>query len=113
VTFYQLLVIPLLLGVALLVFVQMLRRQMSRWHSLLWLGLLLTGAFLTAFPDVTFIVARWLGIGRGSDLVFYLAIIGGLLAFFYFHRRQRALEIRITGLVRQRALDKPEKGVSG
>ena len=58
------------------------------------------------------IAASWLGIGRGSDLVFYCAILLGLLSCFHFYRRYRALEIIVTELVRLSAIGGPKDGAA-
>jgi hypothetical protein len=107
---FQIVFIPLLAGMAVRVLLQTLHGQTFRRHGLLWLALWLGSAMLIAFPDASLVVAHWLGIGRGSDLVFYFAIIGGLVAFRYFHRSYRRLEIRVTELIRLNAMEKPERG---
>jgi hypothetical protein len=53
---------------------------------------------------VTIIIARAVGIGRGTDLVLYLFILGFLGTSFYFYGRVVKLETAITTLVRQAAL---------
>ena len=42
------------------------------------------------------VIARWLGIGRGANLVMYLAVLGGLFVSWYFYNRYRRLEILVT-----------------
>jgi hypothetical protein len=61
-------------------------------------------ALAIALPDLTSLVAKALGINRGADLVFYLAILGGIVVCFYFYQRTRRLENLITELARREAL---------
>ena len=70
------------------------------------LGILVwsAAAIAIALPKLTILVAATLGIGRGADLVFYLAILGGVGVSFYFYQRSRQLENLIT------ALDPPRSG---
>ena len=57
-----------------------------------------------AVPDLPGLAARALGIGRGADLVFYLAILAGLVACRYFYNRYRRLENVVTELARAIAI---------
>jgi hypothetical protein len=63
-----------------------------------------------ALPAITIRVAAMLGIGRGADLVFYLAILGGVSVCFCFYQRSRQLENLITELVRREAVRNAEFG---
>lgn len=96
---YLLLLLLLLLG---LVYVRLFR------HSLLKRSVMLlvfaSGAFLVIQPDTTTVVANWLGVQRGVDLLFYLCIIlfGFIVAGLY--RKIRLLEARQTELIRELAI---------
>jgi len=80
------------------------RRMTSRRAALFWTILWAGAALAIAVPDLAGLAARTLGIGRGADLVFYLAILAGLAACRYFYNRYRRLENVITDLVRAEAL---------
>jgi len=67
-------------------------------------------AIAIALPDLTSLVAKTVGINRGADLVFYLAILGGLSVCFYFYQRSRQLENLITELVRREAVRNAQFG---
>jgi hypothetical protein len=67
-------------------------------------------ACLIAKPDFTAVLAGWLGIGRGTDLIVYFAVLGGLFACYYFYNRYRRMEILLTELVRHDAIDHAEMG---
>jgi small membrane protein len=55
-------------------------------------------------PNLFQKLARALGVGRGADAVFYLALVGLSYAFFRLYMKIRNLEQEITLLVRQMAL---------
>ncbi|MCF2705930.1 DUF2304 domain-containing protein [Arcanobacterium haemolyticum] len=44
-------------------------------RTLAWLIGLTAGAIAVIFPSLTSTVANWLGVGRGTDLVLYMAIV--------------------------------------
>ena len=75
-------------------------------------GILIWGAAAIAIarPGLTSLVAKTVGIDRGADFVFYLAILGGVSVCFYFYQRSRQLENLITELVRREAVRNAEFG---
>ena len=68
-----------------------LRRVPRRW-GVLQLVAWTAAACLIAKPDFTAVLAGWLGIGRGTDLIVYFAVLGGLFACYYFYNRYRRME---------------------
>jgi small membrane protein len=72
--------------------------------SLLWIG----AAVAIAKPQITVRVAHLLGIARGADLVFYLAILGMFIGFFAVYVRFRRIESDMTRIVRELALRSPK-----
>ena len=76
---------------------------------LVWCG----AAAAIARPDYTSQLAVAVGIGRGADLVFYMAILAGASVSFYFYQRTRQLENLITELIRREALRNAEFGSGG
>ena len=79
---------------------------------LLALLIFIVGALCVIFPVLTQDLAVRLGIGRGADLVFYFAIIGGLYFLAVFDIRLREKEEQITKLARGLAIataHQPEK----
>ncbi len=101
---FQVMGISLALVIALVVSVALLRRRVTRGPGVLWLLIWLAAATAIAAPDVTSVVARLLGIKRGADLVFYCAILGGMVGFFLLYVRFRRMETQITELVRYLAI---------
>lgn len=69
--------------------------------SLLWLAVII----VVSWPDVASMFASRLGIGRGSDLVIYIAL--GLLFFIMFHLHIKLERINhdMTKIVRRKAIE--------
>jgi hypothetical protein len=87
------------------------RRTIAPRVGLAWGLLWIAAAVLIARPELTAVVARALGIGRGTDLVFYFAILGMVFGFFTIYVRMRRIESDLTKIVRELALrgaDEPE-----
>lgn len=79
-------------------------RAIGRRSALAWMALWIAAALAIARPSITMAVAKFLGIGRGADLVFYCAILGMLIALFVIYLRFKRLEREITSIVRHLAL---------
>lgn len=88
-----------------LAFRRRLAPRISFFWSILWLGAI--AAILD--PGITVRVAHLLGIARGADLVFYVAILGMFIGFFAGYLRIRRLESEITKLVRELAIQRPRE----
>lgn len=105
---FQWIVVPLLLLLFVHSLVLMARgthRRAAAVRAFVWLA----AAATVLRPDMTILIARALGIGRGTDLVLYLFIISFLAVALYFYGRIVKLETAITSLVRQSALqEKPQ-----
>ncbi len=71
----------------------------------LWTVFWLIVAVLFIFPDATQTAANWAGIGRGVDLIIYLALIFLFSALFFILVRLERLEKDVTKIVRKRALE--------
>jgi|SRR5579862_5709312 len=67
--------------------------------------ILLSGIVFVIFPELTNKIAHRLGVGRGADLLFYLAIIGFGYALLLLYSKIRALEKKLTEITRKQALD--------
>ncbi len=74
-------------------------RQLALW-SLLWLGVV----SVVLRPDIATIMARRLGVGRGADVVVYLALAAVFYALFRMLARLEDYERQLTRLTRELAL---------
>jgi hypothetical protein len=69
--------------------------------ALVFLG---TGVLLVVFPDAASWVAVRLNVGRGTDLITYLAIVGGMFVAANFYFRFKRQEQQLAAIVREFAL---------
>jgi small membrane protein len=76
---------------------------------MLWLVFWAAVGVVVLVPNATNTVARFLGVGRGADAVFYLSLVGLSYAFFRLYLRLRHLEQELTLLVRRLALQEAPK----
>jgi hypothetical protein len=77
--------------------------------AVMWLAVWSLGAAAIVWPRSTVFVARWLGIGRGADLLLYVSVLLMLVGFFYVYGRFRRLDRQITLLVRRLAIENAER----
>lgn len=73
------------------------------WWLVFW-GAVIVAALL---PDVTNIIAQFVGVGRGADLVTYISIIVLFYIVFKLLGRVYKIERDITNIVRKSAIDEP------
>ena len=60
--------------------------------------------FTILFPETTTVAAQWLGIGRGTDLVFYLTSFAVMFLAALVYLKFKRLEDRIATLTTELAL---------
>ena len=77
--------------------------------TILALGALTTGITLVAFPMLAQRVADAVHIGRGVDLLMYVAIFAGLFVSANFYFRFKRIESQLTIVVRAMALNEEAK----
>ena len=61
------------------------------------------------FPDWTSVLAKKLGVGRGTDLILYIGIVLFYFVILKLYARMRKLEQQITELIRKQAIVEAEK----
>jgi hypothetical protein len=71
------------------------------------LGFLAGGILLVVFPGAASWAAARLDVGRGSDLITYLAIVGGLFVAAHFYFRFKRQEQQMATIVRELAIRNP------
>lgn len=64
----------------------------------------LGGIALVVSPQLASRIAQAIGVGRGTDLILYVGVMGGLFGSAYFFVRMRRLEGRLTQLAQEIAL---------
>lgn len=96
----------LVLGLAFLMTWRRQRQGAVRTHeALAWSVVWIAAAVVVAKPDATTLVAQFLGVGRGADLMLYAAVITLLILVFQLHVAHHKLERQLTEMVRKQALE--------
>ena len=97
----QLLLLPILLLV-LVIFFRKLRPY--PWLRILTSLILIIAIIFTLFLDSSTLLANWLGVGRGVDLVIYLSMLGLTVSCLLLYLRSMRLERMLIEVVRAQAL---------
>jgi hypothetical protein len=101
--------IVLVIGLLFFIFYLFKMRKLIFSRVIFLIGAII-GIALALFPQFSSIVANWLGIARGSDLVFYVFIIFSLFYFVSVNSEIRQVRNQITELTRAQALSNPLQG---
>ena len=80
-------------------------KEIDGRRFLVWLFFWLAVAVVAVRPELTVIIANYVGIGRGADLVIYGSLIFLFYALFKLLIKIEKLEKNLTKLVRQDAID--------
>lgn len=107
----------LLVVTALLIIRKTWLQYRSEQVSLYWLviGVVLFGAMavVSLFPQSTDRIAAVVGIGRGADLIVYIAVVCLSYGVYRLIARQMVLTREVTALAREIAIMRAEKPVDG
>ncbi|HKA01504.1 MAG TPA: DUF2304 domain-containing protein [Candidatus Solibacter sp.] len=96
---------PILVALLTVLVILYFARLRSRASDSLLVGLcFVLAALLIARPTVATKIANMMGIGRGVDLIFYLAIPGLALFVLILFARTRDLNSKLTVALREMAL---------
>jgi small membrane protein len=93
--------------VALLVYLLRSRRnaQSKAWVKVGYLAFVLAGVYAVLRPNDTTVVAHWVGVDRGTDLMLYALIIAFSFTTLSAYLRFKDLELRYARLARAVALE--------
>ena len=100
--------ILLLLGFALIGWSIFLRRNRLPIHIMTVFALLVAAAVAVVFPNVTQDVADLVGVGRGADLVTYIAIVAVMFVLLHYYTKFVELQRNVTELTRELAILRTE-----
>ncbi len=84
--------------------VAMWRGWVTRREGVVWGSISAAAGTSIVWPQVTVVLARILGIGRGADLVLYCSVVVMLIGFLMIYVRLRRVRRELTLLVRHLAL---------
>lgn len=93
--------------IVLLVYLLRSRRsaQARAWVKLGYVLFVVAAVYAIVRPDDTTVVANWLGVDRGADLIGYALIVAFLFTTISTYLRFKDLELRYAQLARAIALD--------
>jgi hypothetical protein len=97
-----------LIAVVILVAARLLRGRGARTQAARRLGLLLFAGLAVwsiLFPSVVTLIAKAVGVGRGTDMVLYALVVAFLSFTVTTYVRFREFEARYTKMARRLALD--------
>lgn len=80
-------------------------KRLSGAQTMAVIAVTVAGILLAIFPDFASRVAGVLHVGRGTDLIFYVAILAGLFIASNFYFRFKRQEEMLISLARRSALD--------
>lgn len=84
------------------------KKDISFWLMTFWVGLWILVGIIAVFPVIIEYTATLVGVGRGVDLLIYLALMVCFYNLFKISTKQKKLEKNIVDLVRKNAIDKAE-----
>ena len=103
----------LLLGAVVSLLVFLLRSRSSArsraWVKVGYVGFILAGIYAVLRPNDTTVVANWLGVDRGTDLMVYALVIAFAFTTLSAYVRFKDLELRYARLARAIALEGAQK----
>jgi hypothetical protein len=88
------------------------QRVISIREAIFWTLIWTSASIVIILPNTTSVVANWLGVGRGADLVLYASVIGLFLFVFKLYISLDHVEHQLTKLIRREALRDLPKEVS-
>lgn len=102
----------LLIGAALGFAVLLLRERVPGQHLLIrrvgGIAVVVGGVIAVLWPDITVVIANAVGVGRGTDLVFYVSVMVFLYYAVATSQRIHRLEHNVAELTRALALDQAQ-----
>lgn len=96
-------------GIIIIAAYMYLRLRSSLFDLFLIFLFLVTGIVFVMFNEITDKIAHFLGINRGADMIFYLAILFLFFLILKLYSRMRRIEQSLTELVRKKSIDEVEE----
>ncbi len=97
------------LGLVLCLFYAFMQRGKSKLVSFAIAATSIAGIYFVLFPEETNELAKWMGVGRGADLVFYCWIVISLIVSVNLQFKILNLQEMTTELTRELALRAPRE----
>ena len=100
----KILLIALVLVLSLFMFKANLGAKQTAWRRLGILAFAIVAVVVVIFPGITTTIARFLGVGRGADLLLYALVVVVLYNMLMQAKQRNAAERRLTKLAREVAI---------
>ncbi|HEX4418950.1 MAG TPA: DUF2304 domain-containing protein [Kofleriaceae bacterium] len=100
--------ILLLLGLGATGWFVFLRRNRLPVHIMTVFALIAAGAVAVLFPETTQHAADLVGVGRGTDLITYIAIVAVLFVLLHYYTKFVDLQRQLTEVARELAILRAE-----
>lgn len=100
----KILLIALVLVLSLYMFKANLGAKQTAWRRLGILAFAVAAVIVVIFPGITTTVARFVGVGRGADLLLYVLVVVVLYNMLMQAKQRNAAERRLTKLAREVAI---------
>ncbi|KKQ79805.1 MAG: hypothetical protein UT02_C0023G0001, partial [Parcubacteria group bacterium GW2011_GWC2_38_7] len=98
-TVFQGLIIIFILFVLYKAIRRFLNKEISVWLMILWCGLWIVLGLVTIFPIIIESIATFVGVGRGVDLIIYIALFVCFYTLFKISVKQKKTEKAMVELV--------------
>lgn len=85
-----------------------LKRNRLPFHIVIVMGMLFTGGAAVIFPEQTDVVANFVGVGRGVDLITYVIEVTVLFVLIHYYTKFVELQRQLTDVVRELAILRAE-----
>ncbi len=80
------------------------KRQIRFTNFLVWLFFWLIVGVIVIYPEATDYLARFLGVGRGADVIVYFSLVVIFYFIFYFTVRLHIMDAKVAKIVRNISL---------
>lgn len=104
---FQILALIVLSMLLVFTLIALVNRWVTRRETLIWSVVWIVAGWAVVRPEITGVVARVLGIGRGADLILYCSVVVMMIGFMMVYVRLRRLRHDMTLLVRELAIREP------
>ena len=101
----RILLLSALVAIGWLVF---LRRNRLPFHIVIVFAMLGAGAAAVIFPEQTNVVAHFVGVGRGADLITYVIEVTVLFVLLHYYTKFVELQRQLTDVTRELAILRAE-----
>ena len=95
-------------GIVIIAAYMYLRLRSTLFDVIMILFFLIIGIVFVMFNELTDIIAHFLGISRGADMIFYLGILFLFFLILKLYSRLRRIEQKFTELVRNKSIEEAE-----